>query len=45
MSKDKDEIKELTLKIYTSRGIKRLALTYKINNKVKGYNIPLKNNK
>lgn len=30
------------MKIYTDRGVERIAIAYKINNKMKGYNFPLK---
>ena len=33
--------KELTFKIYDDRGIRRIAVSYKINGKIRGHNIPL----
>ncbi len=33
--------KEISFKIYTDRGIKRIAISYRINNRIKGYNVPL----
>lgn len=33
--------KDISVRLYTDRGIRRIAISYKINNNMKGYNLPL----
>ena len=34
-------MKEVLIKLYTDRGVKRIAISYRIDNKLRGYNMPL----